>query len=175
MHNASSRGDNDAMADKELRHLSRKELIEIIYEYQKREVQFQDAVDTLTGKLKKRELQMKEAGSIANAALSINAVFEAAQAAADQYLASVKALDSENNSRTQQMLTEAQEQADSIVQKGKETYQAWVRKGEEEYQNRVSQAEAECKRIRDDMCDYILLHNTLKELYEESGEVSNYA
>lgn len=163
------------MADKELRHLSRKELIEIIYEYQKREVQFQDAVDTLTGKLKKRELQMKEAGSIANAALSINAVFEAAQAAADQYLASVKALDSENDSRTQQMLTEAQEQADSIVQKGKETYQAWVRKGEEEYQNRVSQAEAECKRIRDDMCDYILLHNTLKELYEESGEVSNYA
>ena len=38
-----------------------------------------------------RTLRLEQVGSIAEAALSLNRVFEAAQAAADQYLESVKA------------------------------------------------------------------------------------
>jgi len=42
-------------------------------------------------KLREREIHISEAGSIAEAALAVNGIFEAAQQAADDYLRSVKA------------------------------------------------------------------------------------
>ena len=45
----------------------------------------------LRRQLADRTLRLEQVGSIAEAALSLNRVFEAAQAAADQYLESVKA------------------------------------------------------------------------------------
>lgn len=165
------------MAEKELKHLGRKELIEIIYELQKREIQFQDTIDHLSKKLADREIREKEAGSIAEASLALNGVFEAAQAAADQYLISVKAAEKEVEAKRQEMLAEAQKQSDALVQQGKATYQSWVEKGEAEYKSKVEQAAAECKRIRDDIHSYMVLHNTLKELFpdESPRKVSNYA
>ena len=47
--------------------------------------------------LSERKILIEEAGSIAEAAISINRVFEAAQAAADQYLQSVYAAGSDEN------------------------------------------------------------------------------
>lgn len=79
------------MTDKELRHLGRAELIEIIYEQQKRLEQAEAKVAELQESLDKRDLNLSNAGSIAEAALKVNHVFEAAQAAADQYLGSIKA------------------------------------------------------------------------------------
>lgn len=165
------------MAEKELKHLGRKELIEIIYELQKREIQFQNTIDRLSEKLADREIREKEAGSIAEAALALNGVFEAAQAAADQYLISVRAAEKEVDAKRQEMLAEAQAQSDALVQQGKMAYQAWQEKGETEYKKKVAQAEAECKRIRDEIHSYMLLHNSLKELFpdESSVEVSRYA
>ena len=47
-------------------------------------------VSELEGKLEDRSLKLKNIGSIAEASLSLNGVFEAAQAAADQYIAELK-------------------------------------------------------------------------------------
>ena len=41
----------------------------------------------------RRQIHLDSAGSIAQAALELNHVFEAAQAAADDYLASVRSVD----------------------------------------------------------------------------------
>lgn len=79
------------MTDKELKRLSRVELIDIIYELQKQKEAADAQVVQLQDQLNTRELHIAEAGSIAEAAISVNGVFEAAQAAADQYLFSVKA------------------------------------------------------------------------------------
>lgn len=165
------------MAEKELKHLGRKELIEIIYELQKREAQSQDTIERLNRKLADREIREKESGSIAEAALALNGVFEAAQAAADQYLISVKAAEKELDATRQEMLEQARQEANAVVQQGKVTCQAWVEKGEAEYKTRVEQAQAECKRIRDEIHSYMVLHDTLKDLFpdEASREVSNYA
>ncbi len=165
------------MAEKELKHLGRKELIEIIYELQKRETQSQNTIERLNRKLADREIREKESGSIAEAALALNGVFEAAQAAADQYLISVKAAEKELDAKRQEMLEEAREQANAVVQQGKIAYQTWVEKGEAEYNTKVEQAQAECKRIRDEIHSYMVLHDTLKDLFpdEASREVSNYA
>ena len=63
------------MAEKELRRMSRPELIEIIYALKSNE----------------ESLQISEAGFIAEAALQLNDIFSTAQAAADDYLTSIKA------------------------------------------------------------------------------------
>ena len=79
------------MADRELKKLSRAELIDIIYALKEREDDLSAQVAALEEKLAQREIQISRAGSIAEAALAINRVFEHAQAAAEDYLLSVRA------------------------------------------------------------------------------------
>lgn len=79
------------MTDKELRRLSRRELMEIIYQQKKNEQKLQARLERAEQKLQEREIHISQAGSIADAALALNGIFEAAQQAADDYLRSVKA------------------------------------------------------------------------------------
>ena len=78
------------ITDKEFRKLGRADLIEIIYQYQKREQQLLAENQELCRKLEDKQIQIGELGSIAEASLALNGVFEAAQAAADQYLLNVQ-------------------------------------------------------------------------------------
>ena len=110
------------MTDKDLRRLSRAELLDILYEQRKR---YEDSLaenQALRQQLEDRTLRIASAGSIAEAAIQVNGVFEAAQAAADQYLASVKAATAEMVQKTEAqrqreaILQDAKQQADKIVQ-----------------------------------------------------------
>ena len=77
------------MDDKEFRKLKREDLIEIIYQYQRREQRMQQELESLRTQLEDRNIRVQKAGSIAEAALALNGVFEAAQKAADQYLLTI--------------------------------------------------------------------------------------
>lgn len=78
------------MTEKELHKLKRGELLEMMLA-QSREIDALRArVRDLEEKLADREIRIRESGSIAEAALKLNGIFEAAQAAADQYLENVK-------------------------------------------------------------------------------------
>lgn len=57
-----------------------------------KDAQIHELKTTLQEEREKREVEMQEAGSIAEAALTLNGVFDAAQKAADLYLAQVRAL-----------------------------------------------------------------------------------
>lgn len=110
------------MTDKELRRLSRAELIDIIYELQKQAEAQAGQYAQLEAALNDRTLRLSSAGSIAEAAIGVNQVFEAAQAAADQYLLSLQTanagLDEKiaaAEQRGREILEEAQRQADHIV------------------------------------------------------------
>lgn len=83
------------MKDKELRKLSRQELLELLIEQTKRADQLQERLDFLEEQLKERDLTINNAGSLAEAALRINKVFEAADKAVAQYIESVKRLGEE--------------------------------------------------------------------------------
>lgn len=84
------------LIDRDLKHMTRAELIEIIYQYKKETQILSDENQRLSRELDDRRIKIGTAGSIAQAALSLNSVFEAAQAAADQYLSAVKELTAEN-------------------------------------------------------------------------------
>lgn len=75
-----------------LKNLSKLELLELLAE-QEREIQeLKHQLEEKNKLLAQRTLCMEHAGNIAQAALALNGVFEAAQRAADQYLTSVKAM-----------------------------------------------------------------------------------
>ena len=78
------------MTEKEFRKLSRLELLEILTEQSRRIEELSQKLEETEKKLQSRKLQIAKAGSIAEASLQLNRVFEAAQAAADQYLENVR-------------------------------------------------------------------------------------
>lgn len=82
------------MTDKEVRRLKRSELLEILVEQKKEIERLEKSLEEAEQKLHSREIMLQQAGSIAQAALQLNHIFEDAQKAADQYLENVQRLSS---------------------------------------------------------------------------------
>lgn len=74
-----------------LRNLSKLQLLELLAQQERELQKLRAELAEKEEILAKREIQIVESGSIAEAALKLNGIFEAAQKAADDYLASVKA------------------------------------------------------------------------------------
>lgn len=64
-----------------------------------KDARIHELTDTLQAERTKREIELREAGSIAEAALRLNGVFETAQKAADQYLYNIRRLQEETGER----------------------------------------------------------------------------
>ena len=94
------------MTDKELRRLSRRELLQMLLEQTSEVGRLQAELDKTRAELNDRAIMLESCGNIAEASLKINRVFEAAQQAAEQYLANVRRIDI-----GQQPREEAQEQS----------------------------------------------------------------
>lgn len=78
------------MTDKELKKLKRNELLEMLLEQSKTVEKLKAELEEKDRLLEEKSIKISEAGSIAEAALKLNNIFESAQAAADQYLYNVK-------------------------------------------------------------------------------------
>ena len=79
------------MTDKELKKLRRVELLELLVEQTAEMEELRGQLRQAQQELKNREILLEQAGSIAEAALALNQVFEAADRAARDYVNSVKA------------------------------------------------------------------------------------
>lgn len=79
------------MTDRELKKLSRTELIEILIDLSKENEQLRTQLATARQQLADRTIVIEESGSIAEAALKLNGVFAAAQRACDQYVQNIQA------------------------------------------------------------------------------------
>lgn len=78
------------MENVNLKKLSRKALLEILLDTTKRVEELEEELRKAKEELADREIKIKNAGSIAEAALELNHIFEAAQKAADDYLENIK-------------------------------------------------------------------------------------
>lgn len=110
------------MTDKELKNLSRAELVDILYDVQKQSEEKDALIADLKAKIGERAARVSQCGTIAEAALQTNGVLEAAQKAADEYLASVRAAQAGNEQRLkdaelarQRDIRAAKEEARQIV------------------------------------------------------------
>ena len=83
------------MPGNELKNLSRRELVDIIYQQKRNEEQLQVELTALQAELQDRRIKLSKVGSIAEAAISITDVYTAAQASADLYLREIARLKEE--------------------------------------------------------------------------------
>ena len=80
------------MTDRELRKLSRAELLELLLEESRENERLRAQLQEMNEKLADRAIRIERAGSIAEAALQLNGVFQAAEEAAAQDLENVRRL-----------------------------------------------------------------------------------
>ena len=107
------------MADKDLKRLSRAELLELLLQQTRERERLEQELEEARRQLDDRQIRLEKAGDIAHAALEINGVMEAAQAAARQYLENVEQLEKQTRRRCEQMLQRARLEAVEIRSKAK--------------------------------------------------------
>ena len=79
------------MTPKELRRLRRSDLMEMLLQLSKENLQLRQELEDANRQLAEKHIKIEEAGSLAEAALKLNGIFEAAQAACDQYTENIRA------------------------------------------------------------------------------------
>jgi glutathione S-transferase len=85
----------------------------MLLEEKKENDRLRERVTELEQKLADRRIELDEAGSIAEAALRLNRIFEAAQEAAQQYLDNVKDLHEHQEERITEKLTEIKKEKEN--------------------------------------------------------------
>lgn len=103
------------MNDNDLKKLNRKELLEMLLQQLKENEELETRIKELEKELENKAITLTEAGSIAEAALRVNDVFAAAQAAADQYLENVEKLCGNQKVFCEAMETESRVKAMAMI------------------------------------------------------------
>ena len=96
------------MTDKELRRLHREDLLQILIAQQRQIDELNAALEEKEAALNEKKIAVQEAGSVAEAALKLSGVFEAAQQAADQYAGEMRA-------RADEIVAQAKAEAEQIL------------------------------------------------------------
>ena len=107
------------MISKELKRLSRRELVDIIYQLKKNEQKQQDQITSLQNALLEKRIRISVAGSIAEAAVDITNIFSVAQTAADLYLHEITSMKADTEEECAKMLEDARKKAEQILAEGK--------------------------------------------------------
>ena len=84
------------MTDKELRRLSRSELLEMLLSLTEENEKLKIRLEQAEDQLRYRRILIDKAGSIAEAALQLNNIFEDADRAVQQYLENVRRMTEED-------------------------------------------------------------------------------
>lgn len=123
--------------ERELKQLTRAELVEILYAQQKENEALKAENAKLRALLDERELHISTAGSIAEAALQVNHVYETAQEAADQYLRSIRRLEKDLKERT----ADAEQEKAEILRSARQQAEALTREAEDRARRTVEEAD----------------------------------
>lgn len=154
------------MSSRDLRRLSRTELLEMLIAQTKETDKLKAQLREAEQKLEDKTLTVEKAGSIAQAAMQVNGVFEAAQRAADQYLENVctrgqhfplRELEPQYTDRAERLLADTQARCAMME---RET----ARKCDE--MTRMAQAETQARwsELHEKMESYLHQHEQLRSL-----------
>lgn len=103
------------MISKELKKLSRRELVDIIYQLKKNEQQMQEKIAALEEALQEKRIRVSVAGSIAEAAADITNLFSTAQLTADLYLREIASMKADTERECAKMIEDARVRAEQII------------------------------------------------------------
>ena len=110
------------MISKELKRLSRRELVDIIYQLKKNEQEMQEEIELLKNELQDKRIRISTAGSIADAAMSVTNVFSAAQMTADLYLREISCMREDTEKECAKKVEEAEKKVRDILADGEKKF-----------------------------------------------------
>ena len=134
-----------AMTDEELRKLKRADLLELLVAQGKENEALQEKLRQAEAALWDRQIQLDEAGNIAEAALRLSGVFQAAQQASDQYLENIRKMHEETESRCTQLEETSRARAEQLEQESKAQAERLVAEAEEKARALTAETEAKCR------------------------------
>ena len=103
------------MTEKELRRLSRTDLLELLLAQRRENEQLRCVLDQTQAQLADRTIKIDKAGSIAEASLQLSGIFNAAQDSCQYYLDNIRLLSERQSQICQQMEQETKEKCDRMV------------------------------------------------------------
>lgn len=129
------------MTEKEMKKLSRTELLALLVDSYKEIEQLKSRAEEAEQKLQSRQITIENAGSLADAAVELNHVLLAAQAAADQYLENITAMAKKTEEDCQRREAESVEKSERMLA---------------EATRRCEAMEAEAKRKSEEYCEEVV-------------------
>lgn len=114
------------MTERELRRLSRTDLLELLLAQRRENEQLRCILDQTQAQLADRTIKIDNAGSIAEASLQLSGVFAAAQDSCQYYMDNIRLLNERQSAVCQQMERETQEKCDRMVAEAEQkAQQCW--------------------------------------------------
>lgn len=114
------------MTERELRRLSRGDLLELLLAQRRENEQLRCLLDQTQSQLTDRTIQINNAGSIAEASLQLSGIFDAAQDSCKYYIENVRQLNERQTAICQQMEQETKEKCDLMVREAEQkAQQCW--------------------------------------------------
>lgn len=111
------------MLEKELKRQSREELLQLLLHQTKEAERLRTELAEARQQLDDRQLQVEQAGTLADAVVAVNGVMEAAQAAAGQYLENLARRDADAQARAEAVLAQARQEAEGILSEAEQIRQ----------------------------------------------------
>lgn len=148
------------MTDKELKRLSRGELLEMLIQQSKELERLRKQLDAAESALRNREIAITNAGSIAEAALQLNGVFTAAQDACQQYMENICHLSQNQERICAQRDAESQAEAKRIVEEARKESEALEHETRMMCAEMVTKAKAESQAYWDEVSRRLVAFST---------------
>lgn len=152
------------MTDRELKKLNRRDLMQLLLDQSKEMQDLRTKLAATEAALQDKTLKISQAGSIADAALQLNGVFEAAQEACQQYTLNIQKLsrdqdalcaqmEAENRARANAILAQAQQQKADMERETKEKCDAMLAQAKEASQRYWDEVSAKLQMLTDTSAD----------------------
>ncbi|MDD7601793.1 MAG: hypothetical protein PUK54_04170 [Firmicutes bacterium] len=146
------------MTDNELRKLSRSELLQMLIAQMEENKALQTSLEKAQAQLADRQIVAEKAGSLAEAALSLNGVFQAADDAARQYLENIARISQQQDAACRKIQADAEQKAAQIIQEA-----------EEHKKQAKKEADAYWIQVREQVENLLKEHDILRRLLQSDG------
>ena len=145
------------MRNKELRKLSRRDLLELLLQQEQENERLNLKIAELEKAVTERYLSIENAGSMAEASLALSGIFEAADKAVAQYKDNLKRSSEEQKKAYDRIVLDAKQRAAEIIQAA-----------EKEKQRKIAEIDAHWCQIKKELDDYCRNHAEAKGLLSQA-------
>lgn len=131
--------------NRDLRKMGRRDLLELLIASEEENNRLREQLEQQAVQLQSKKLQIENAGSMAEAAMALNGVFESADKAAAQYLENIRLCSEQQKSIYDKIVSEAEQKAKEIIDSAEKEKQKRFNEADAYWQNLSTKLDAFCR------------------------------